>query len=123
MYHLQQFLTSLNPPLEIPDEKVLRWHPAFQLDGVPNIEEAQLPKPPLTESYTTAQDVLNAAQGRLGPRVQRILEGVASSSERNGAEPVREVGGVSAPLDPALRGISQKLLQKVVQILRTFRVS
>ena len=92
---------------------MLRWHPSFQLDCVPDVEEAELPKPPLTETYTTAQDVLNAAQGRLAPRIQQVLEGVAGSSERKGAESVKEVGGVSAPLDPALRGISQKLLEKV----------
>ena len=80
---------------------------------MPDVEETELPKPPLTECYTTAQDVLNATQGRLTPRVQRALEGVATTSERKGAEPVKEVGGVSAPLDPALRGISQKLLEKV----------
>ena len=43
----QKFLSSLDPPLDIPEEKVLRWHPAFQLDMVPDIEEAELPKPPL----------------------------------------------------------------------------
>ena len=92
---------------------MLRWHPAFQLDSVPDVEEAELPKPPLTESYTTAQDVLNATQARLAPRVQRALEGVARSSV--GAEPARNDGGVSvAPSgNPALRGVSQKLLEKV----------
>ena len=44
----QQFLSSLDPPLDIPDEKILRWHPAFQLDMVPDIDEAELPKPPIT---------------------------------------------------------------------------
>ena len=44
----QWFLSSLKPPLEIPDEKVLRWHPAFQLDTIPDVEETPLPSLPLT---------------------------------------------------------------------------
>lgn len=45
---LQTFLASLNPPLVIPDEKILRWHPSFTLDTIPDVEEAELPKPPIT---------------------------------------------------------------------------
>ena len=44
----QRFLSSLKPPLEIPDEKVLRWHPAFQLDTIPDVEETPLPSLPFT---------------------------------------------------------------------------
>lgn len=54
---LQQFLSSLNPPLEIADEKIVRWHPAFQLDTVPDIEEAELPKPPITGQQPLCDDL------------------------------------------------------------------
>ena len=69
----------------------------------------------LPESYTTAQDVLNATQDRLAPRVQRALEGVAGASEAARAERVREErrGERDTQLNPALRGVSQKLLEKV----------
>ena len=43
----QDFLASLNPPLVIPDAKVLRWHPAFSLDAIPEVVESELPKPPV----------------------------------------------------------------------------
>lgn len=116
--HHKKFLSSLNPPLEIPDEKILRWHPAFQLDTVPDVEEAELPKPPLTESYTTARDVLNVAQEWLAPRVQQALESVAGSSEGRTAERAKEERGGSvtdAQINPALRGVSMKLLEKIQQ--------
>lgn len=63
----------------------------------------------------TAQDVLNKAQGRMAPRVQRALEGVAGTSEAVREEKVREERGgeTVTQLNPALRGISQKLLEKV----------
>ena len=44
----QSFLSSLDPPLSIPEEKVLRWHPAFPLEHIPDVEPATLPRPPVT---------------------------------------------------------------------------
>ena len=46
-YH-QEFLSQLDPPLMINDQKVYRWHPLFKLDEVADIEEAYLPTPPIT---------------------------------------------------------------------------
>lgn len=46
-HHHKQFLSCLDPPLEIPDEEVLHWHPEFPLDAVPEVEEAALPAPPV----------------------------------------------------------------------------
>ena len=80
----------------------------------------------LTEGYTTARDVLSVAHERLAPRVQRALEGVAASSEAaraaGGGREGRESrgggegggGSSSQTMNPALRGVSQKLLEKVV---------
>lgn len=48
VFILQDFLHSLDTPVEIPNEKIFRWHPSFQLDTVPDIEESELPKPPET---------------------------------------------------------------------------
>lgn len=45
--HHCNFLSHLNPPLEIPDHKVLRWHPEFSLDTIPEVEEADLPSAPV----------------------------------------------------------------------------
>ena len=44
--HHQEFLSRLDPPLKIPDDKVLRWHSTFPLNSVPVIEAASLPAPP-----------------------------------------------------------------------------
>lgn len=46
-YH-QEFLSSLDPPLRIEEDKVFKWHEAFPLESVPNVEPAMLPTPPST---------------------------------------------------------------------------
>ena len=71
---------------------------------------------PPAECYTTAQDVLNAAQERLAPRVRQVLEGVAANTEGlKSEEPTGQKAGstTTAEVNPALRGVSQKLLEKV----------
>ena len=45
--HHRKFLSSLEPPMTIPDDEVNRWHPEFKLDLVPDVETANLPKPPV----------------------------------------------------------------------------
>ena len=44
--HHREFLSNLDPPLDIPDQKVLRWHSGFSPDSVPAIEVASLPTLP-----------------------------------------------------------------------------
>lgn len=118
--HHEAFLASLSPPLSIPDEKILRWHPAFALDTVPEIEAATLPAPPIKETYTTAKDVLTVAQGRLAPRVQAALASVGESGVDASGERVRAVKREESAeevksdvSDPALKGVSPALLEKV----------
>ena len=127
--HHKAFLASLKPPLHIPDEKILRWHPAFTLDSVPEVEAAPLPAPPIKETYTTAKDVLNVAQDRLAERVQAALasasDGAVGRSEAGDPGEAREgerrVEGVAVAkreegrgvTNPELRGVSTALLEKV----------
>ena len=45
--HHREFLSKLNPPINIPGEKVLRWHPEFKLDCLSDVQESVLPRPPI----------------------------------------------------------------------------
>jgi chromatin licensing and DNA replication factor 1 len=111
--HHKAFLASLEPPLHIPDEKILRWHPAFALDSVPEIDAASLPAPPIKETYTTAKDVLNVAHDRLAERVQAALasaSGGGCSSEAREGESEESQNHVT---NPELKGVSTALLEKV----------
>ena len=55
------------------------------------------------------------AHERLAPRVQQALEGVAESSK---SEPAKEEkqSSTSSQINPALRGVSLKLLEKVIAV-------
>jgi hypothetical protein len=68
IFVLQEFLSKQNPPLRVPESMVTRWHPRFQLDSVPDIVAADLPQPP-EKVYQTAEQVLEAARGKLPARV------------------------------------------------------
>lgn len=45
--HHREFLSRLEPPLEIEDRDVVRWHPEFAVNAVPEVEAAELPAPPI----------------------------------------------------------------------------
>ncbi|KRT83818.1 hypothetical protein AMK59_3449 [Oryctes borbonicus] len=48
-YHTE-FLLTLEPPMNIPMNKLKRWHPEFNLETLPDIEEASLPQAPQEEN-------------------------------------------------------------------------
>ena len=50
---------------------------------MPEVKAAPLPTPPIKETYMTAKDVLNVAQGKLAERVQAAL---ASAGEESSSE-------------------------------------
>lgn len=62
-------MASLHPPMHVPDNKLTRWHPRFNVDEVPDIDAAELPQPPDFEKLTTAQEVLDKARSMMTPKV------------------------------------------------------
>lgn len=68
---LQAFLAALSPPMVVPEEKLTRWHPRFNVDEVPDISPAELPRPPQEDRLSTAQEVLSTARGMLSPKVRQ----------------------------------------------------
>lgn len=44
--------------MHVPKEKIVRWHPEFDVESCKQIEQADLPQPPNVERITTAKDVL-----------------------------------------------------------------
>ena len=111
----QAYLSSLTPPLEIPEHEIRRWHPDFRLDAVPDVAESELPQPPFQESYSSASDVLKAAAGKLSAKVELALSSVAAAAgsregEGEGAAPVVTE---ERKLNPSLNGVSEALLKKV----------
>lgn len=51
-------MLNLESPMVIPKEKITRWHPEFDVETCPAIENSELPQPPNVERASSAQDVL-----------------------------------------------------------------
>lgn len=126
--HHKVFLSSLSPPVAVPDDKLTRWHPRFNVDEVPQPRPSPLPQPPQTEKLTTAQEVLDKARALMTPKMEKALANMAlktaetaSSKEPEGEAPQPTTTPASAPvavLTPvetpsALKGVSQSLLERI----------
>lgn len=57
--------------MSVPEDRLTRWHPRFNVDTVPAVEPSQLPQPPPTERLSTAQEVLEKARSLITPKVRR----------------------------------------------------
>ena len=103
--------------MSITDDEIVRWHPAFVLDAVPEVDEAPLPQPPNSQMCcSTAKDVLDRVQSSTIPaRMQQALEDVAACS--NVGKPP-EATPSNPAIDKALKGISQSLVDKVKDVGR-----
>ncbi|CAK1586071.1 unnamed protein product [Parnassius mnemosyne] len=134
--HHAQYLLSLDPPMEIPDNKLVRWHPEFELEKIPEIECAKLPEMPNVETLNTAHDVLAKARElfNCNTRMERALEKLAQARARGLTAEEKSVTGINEDkqmpaksttstqtnqtgsvtiLNPALRNLPSALLEKV----------
>ncbi|NXV96169.1 CDT1 factor, partial [Calonectris borealis] len=112
--HHKAFLAALSPPMVVPEEKLTRWHPRFNVDEVPDISPAELPRPPQEDRLTTAQEVLSTARGMLTPKMEKALANLALRTAEAGAgEPVVSKAPSPASTSSALRGVSQALLERI----------
>ncbi|XP_059372124.1 DNA replication factor Cdt1-like isoform X2 [Carassius carassius] len=115
--HHKVFLASLNPPIVVPDDKLTRWHPRFNVDEVPNIKPSDLPQPPQTEKLTTAQEVLDKARALMTPKMEKALANMALKTAETicAKEPETSAKLVAKPTETpsALKGVSQSLLERI----------
>ncbi|KAI7814296.1 DNA replication factor Cdt1 [Triplophysa rosa] len=115
--HHKVFLASLNPPVVVPDDKLTRWHPRFNVDEVPSIKPGDLPQPPQTEKVTTAQEVLDKARALMTPKMEKALANMALKTAETAhvKEPEPAPKPVVTPTETpsALKGVSQSLLERI----------
>ncbi|NXK48310.1 CDT1 factor, partial [Chauna torquata] len=112
--HHAAFLATLSPPMVVPEDKLTRWHPRFNVDEVPDISPAELPRPPQEDRITTAQEVLSTAQGMMTPKMEKALANLALRTAEAGAgEPVVSKAPSPASTSSALKGVSQALLERI----------
>ncbi|KAM3966347.1 chromatin licensing and DNA replication factor double parked [Aphomia sociella] len=132
--HHAQYLSSLDPPMVIPDNKLVRWHPEFELEKVPDVDCAKLPELPNTEKFSSAQDVLAKARDlfKCNTKMERAMEKLAQAKARGLTDEEKAVTGITENkqkteykstntpttsgvtiINPALRNLPASLLEKV----------
>ncbi|XP_066183544.1 DNA replication factor Cdt1 [Sylvia atricapilla] len=113
--HHKAFLAALSPPMVVPEEKLTRWHPRFNVDEVPDISPAELPRPPQEDRLSTAREVLNTARGMLSPKMEKALANLALRTAEAGAGEPTTLSKTPSPASTssALKGVSQELLDRV----------
>ncbi|ERL90627.1 DNA replication factor Cdt1 [Dendroctonus ponderosae] len=119
-YH-HEFLSNLDTPIEIPKNKITRWHPHFNIEMVPDIEEFQLPQSPEEDKIKSGKDFLESARvlfscnTRMEQALLKLHQAKASQTETETqtAQPVEE----TLPKKPesVLKGIPKALLERVRQ--------
>ncbi|KAJ8785948.1 hypothetical protein J1605_006908 [Eschrichtius robustus] len=114
--HHRAFLASLNPPMEVPEDQLTRWHPRFNVDEVPDVEPAELPQPPAVEKLASAQEVLARARSLMSPRMEKALSDLAQrTAQPSSPQPPNPALPATPPATPpaALKGVSQALLERI----------
>ncbi|KAJ8713560.1 hypothetical protein PYW07_013930 [Mythimna separata] len=139
--HHAQYLQTLDPPMVIPDDKLTRWHPEFDIEKVPEVESGKLPEMPNVEKFSSAQDVLAKARElfKCNTKMERALEKLAQAKARglteqekaatgitdskpntsadgmksNSTQTSQATTGAATILNPALRNLPTALLEKV----------
>uniref|UniRef100_H2ZTT9 Chromatin licensing and DNA replication factor 1 n=1 Tax=Latimeria chalumnae TaxID=7897 RepID=H2ZTT9_LATCH len=121
--HHKVFLASLTPPMHVPDDKLTRWHPRFNVDEVPEVTPADLPQPPQVEKLTTAQEVLSKARSMMTPKMEKALANLALRTAEKEPEPSDTPKSTEATSSSCsntntsspriLKGVSQSLLERI----------
>ncbi|XP_061140431.1 DNA replication factor Cdt1 [Syngnathus typhle] len=115
--HHKLFLSSLKPPLCVPEDKLTRWHPNFNVDTVPAVQASLLPQPPHVDKLATAQEVLDKAQSLITPKMEKALVSlVQKAGDKKETSPqnvTREQASTSLCIPNVLNGVSQSLLNRI----------
>ncbi|XP_014846580.1 PREDICTED: DNA replication factor Cdt1 isoform X2 [Poecilia mexicana] len=120
--HHKAFLSSLVPPISVPEDKLTRWHPRFNVDTVPAIQVGSLPPPPHTEKVSTAQEVLEKARSLIIPKMEKALITLTrNADDADGTKPVSSQNPAATqppvpaagPVPSSLKGVSQSLLDRI----------
>ncbi|XP_043474201.1 DNA replication factor Cdt1 [Leptopilina heterotoma] len=77
----EEFLKNLETPMVVPRNKLVRWHPEFDIENCKAIEKAELPQPPNVEKASSAKDVLDKAKNlfNCNTRMEKALQRLADA--------------------------------------------
>ncbi|KAL1231492.1 DNA replication factor [Trichinella spiralis] len=94
--HHKKFLQSLNPPVELSaqdENRILRWHPNFHLEEVPEIPASELPVIPRRSKPVTCAEFLDQLtdKTKLADPIYDALKKVASAAASDIKTEVSEI--------------------------------
>lgn len=107
-----EFLLTLDPPMHIPLESLKKWHPEFDIERVPDLENAEIPQPPDEEKFSSGKDVLEKAKAMFNcnTRMEQALERLKKAQELQPKLPEK-----TPEVSSVLKGVPKALLEKVRQ--------
>lgn len=113
----EKFLSSLEPPINIPRENVRTWHSNFHVKNCPSVKKAEMPLPPNAERFSSAKDVLATARNLFNcgtplEKAMERLEAKKNEGETSRAE-MTELQSGNKLNDALFKGISKSLLEKI----------
>lgn len=120
-----KFLKSLDVAINIPKDKIRRWHQEFNLESCPDILPADLPQPPNIEKFSSAKDILSTARNLFNcatpmERAINRYEMAATTEVTTTTKPEQvdaieqsPATAVEDPLAKALKGVPKSLLEKI----------
>lgn len=113
-YH-QEFLSSLEKPMEIPRDKIVRWHPEFDIEKIPEIERTPLPQPPNVETVSSAKDVLSKARNLFScnSRMEKALQKLSDMQDKKDEPTEIKTENVETKTDSILKGVPKSLVEKI----------
>lgn len=128
----QKFLQSLEVPMDVTRGALRRWHPEFNLESVPEIDQGNIPMPPNVEKFSSARDVLNTARNlfNCSTPMERALERLEEKKKvdnskqksdevtitdpsQNQTDEIKSKEDISTKTSALLRGVPQSLLEKI----------
>ncbi|XP_061646224.1 DNA replication factor Cdt1 [Phyllopteryx taeniolatus] len=119
-HHHKLFLSSLVPQVCVPEEKLTRWHPKFNVDTLPAVQASLLPQPPCIDKLISAQEVLDKAHSFITPKMEKALVSLVQKTGDQNAQckktspQNRNCTQTASPRIPnALNGVSQSLLDRI----------
>ena len=111
-YHAE-FLQSMVPSVDIPSDKIKRWHPEFDPNTVPAIPEGNVPQKPQSNTPQTAKQILASSQDLLPTRISRVMLKFTEENSNQESELESETKEVCNEKSNELKGVSKNLIERI----------
>ena len=121
MDHHREFLGTLDPPISVKDEKLMRWHREFDPNlHCPEIDKEPFPVKPEVETFTSAKEVMQKAQEifavnpRLENAMKKHVENEAKKEAEEEEEEKKKAMAAAQVIPDRFKGLNPNLVKKIL---------